>query len=140
MTRCTYCRRPICALVALALTAAVVGCGGDGVARYDVHGTVIYNGQPLPAGTIVFEPDSSKGNKGPQGFAEIRNGEYDTSRSGKGVVQGPQIARVTGYDGHAATEESPMGTPLFPEYTTSFDVQEGSSELNVDIPATGEAQ
>ena len=53
-------------------------CSGQGTDRFDVSGTVTFNGQPVPAGQVVFSPDLSKGNDGPQGYAEIHGGRYDT--------------------------------------------------------------
>ena len=47
-------------LVAALLLAA--GCGEAGPARYHVSGKVTFNGQPVPAGQIVFEPDPTAGN------------------------------------------------------------------------------
>ncbi len=50
--------------IAVGAAAAVVilGCGDDsGLAtRYKVSGTVKYKGQPVPKGSIVFEPTSRR--------------------------------------------------------------------------------
>lgn len=85
-----------------------VGCGGsDGPTRYRYSGKVTFNGQPVPAGEIIFEPDGRAGNKGPQGFAQISNGRYDTGRD-KGSVGGPQIVRLRGYDAVVLDENKPV--------------------------------
>ena len=71
-----------------AVCILIVGCGGPKL--YDVSGRVTYDGQLLPAGVIYFDPDVTKQNDGPQGYAVIKNGTYNTSaRGGRGVVGGP---------------------------------------------------
>ena len=60
-----------CAVVA----AATLGCGkGDGVAFAPVEGRVTFDGQPLEAGEIRFQPDISQGNKGPLSAAMLGAG------------------------------------------------------------------
>ena len=95
-------------------------CGASGPERYELSGTVQFQGKPVPAGQIVFEPDSSKGNVGPQGMAEIREGKYDT-RGGRGMVGGPHVVRIRGYDRLSLDEMHPP-QPLFPEYETTVDL------------------
>jgi len=44
----------------------------------------------VPVGTIVFEPDVTKGNKGAAGVARIKDGTFDTRQDdGRGKVGGP---------------------------------------------------
>jgi hypothetical protein len=43
-----------CVGVVLVLTAVFTGCGGSGPKTYPISGTVNYNGQPLPEGTIIL--------------------------------------------------------------------------------------
>ncbi len=127
------------ALLSLALGVAMVGvwgCGGPtGPPRYEVSGTVTYAGEPVPAGEVVFEPDPSKGNSGPQCRATINNGEYCTPSS-SGSVPGAVIVRVLGYDGKA-NPESQMGMQLFPVYETTMELPaEATAGQNIDIPAS----
>src|SRR3954454_7793930 len=85
--------------VALAVgVAAVVGCGDDGPKRYKVSGSVTFDGQPIPYGDIVFTPDGSKKNSGPQGFAKIRDGRSETDAD-KGIGGGPTVLHVTAFRG-----------------------------------------
>src|ERR1019366_1613913 len=76
---------------------AMLGCGGPRAA--DVSGKVTFNGQPIPAGKIYFNPDFTKSNDGAQGFADIHNGEFDTRKKGKGACGGPTIVSIEGFDG-----------------------------------------
>lgn len=124
------------AVGASVLMMVLAGCGGDGgPGRYDVSGTVTYNGQPVPEGVIQFRPDSSKKNNGPAVNANIVDGKYDTSDSGKGTVGGPHIVIIRGYDGNARPEdELPHGMPLFGEYTTSAELPKSRGEsVNFEV-------
>lgn len=121
------------------LTVFVAGCGERPPTLYHVSGSVTFNGKPVPAGSVLFEPDTTKGNTGPAGFAKIKDGKYDTRDGGRGTIGGPHIVRITGLDGIPA-EELPEGTPLFPEYTKAIDLPKQNSTQDFDVPATGPAQ
>lgn len=113
----------------------VAGCGkSDGPQRYSLSGQVTYGGQPVPAGQIVFEPDSSANNKGPQGYADIKDGKYRTE-PGKGTVGGPHRVRITGYDG-LTTDESKPTKPLFAEYQTKTDLPTADGTKDFEVPAS----
>lgn len=121
-------------VVAVALVSAA-GCGGNGDPRQNnLSGNVTFGGKPIPAGSIVFEPDASKGNTGPQGLADIRDGKYDTSATGKGTVGGPYIVRITGFDRVEENEYEPA-TPLFAEYKIEADLPEETGKMDFEVPA-----
>jgi hypothetical protein len=109
------------AAVALALAA---GCGKTGPKQFDLAGKATVNGRPIPAGVIHFDPDIANGHDGPQGFARIVNGEFDTAKGGRGVVPGSHIVRVQGFDGIPANE-LPLGNRLFPDDERPMDLQPG---------------
>jgi hypothetical protein len=111
---------------------ALAGCGRDNDKLYDVSGTVTFDGQPVPKGLIFFDPDVTKGGTGPQGFANIWNGKFNTADKGKGVRGGAYVVRVNGFDGKEAPE-APFGKFLFPEHTEPRDLPKAKSELNVTI-------
>src|SRR5262245_247161 len=97
--------------------ALLAGCGG-GPKRLHLSGQVLYNGQPVPAGEIYFDPDVAKGKDGPQGFARIENGRYDTRKGGVPLTAGPHVVRILGFDGNARPGADVLyGKRLFPEYT-----------------------
>ena len=118
----------------------IAGCGrGDGLERYHVSGTVTYQGAPVPSGLVTFSPDSSQGNRGPQGVAKIRDGKFDTrSEGGKAPVPGPQTVSVRGSDGRAYEDdagiEQPDGKPLFTPWTTTVDVREDQLTIELEVP------
>ena len=119
-------------LGAAALLLGVIqlwGCGPGGEKLYRVSGTVTHNGKPIPKGLIFFDPQSD----GPQGFANILNGKYDTSQQGKGIRGGAYDVRVNGFDGKEANE-APFGQALFPEYRGTKELPKEDSTYDLEIP------
>jgi hypothetical protein len=119
-------------IVLAGLLALVAGCADKGDTLYDVSGTATYDGKPIPAGIIYFDPDGSTG--GTQGFANIRDGKFTTAVDGRGVKGGTYLVRVSGYDGKPGNE-APLGKPLWvPEYEFKKDLPKEKSELTIEVP------
>lgn len=127
------------ALPALAVSLLAIGCGGDGTHR--LSGKVTFKGQPVPAGKIYFAPDGGKGNTGPTGYAEIKDGQYDTSAAGgAGVAKGPLIVTIDGFDPTASAPEvkgdtsgETVAKTLFAHYETTVEVTESTTK-DFDVP------
>jgi hypothetical protein len=140
-------RRSSMLAITLCVTGAVAGCRGgtDGPPRFHLAGSVEFEGKPVPAGMVYIDADSSKSNSGPQGFAPIVNGKFDT-RQGKGHVGGPSIVRITGLPSapsSAATVTDDSGKPpLFPEYkeSVSLDKKDASRSFTVVPQITPQQQ
>ncbi len=111
-----------------------LGCGGS--AAPHVEGEVTFDGKPLPAGRIYFTPDTTRGNDGPQGYAEIHDGKFDTRKGGKAAFGGPTVVVIQGYDGNKDANAAVMGSPLFREYTVTVDLPKEPSIQRFDVPAT----
>lgn len=135
----TFQGRPCAPLLLLAL-ATLLGCGGEsGPPRYDVSGVVTYKGQPIPAGTIQFNPDASKNNRGPSGAATIKDGKFDTALEGRGTIGGPHRVLIEAYDGNAQPElELPHGRPLFYGYQTEIDLPKEATQIEIEVPPQSE--
>jgi hypothetical protein len=123
-------------LRALVLTAAACtllsGCT-RGPRLYPVSGTVTHKGNPLPAGVIYFNPDVTRGNDGPQGYAIIKEGHYDTADTGgKGVLGGPYTVRIEGFDGMPGNE-LPLGKPIFTDYQVAVDLPQTAATQDFDV-------
>lgn len=120
--------------VAVLLTLTL-GCGkGADVQRFPVSGRVTFDGKPVPAGRIQFEPDATQGNRGPAGYAVIRDGQYDTSDQGKGSIGGPHRVVIVGFDGKRdLSAELPHGRRLFPNYRTAVDLPHEKTNLDFDV-------
>jgi hypothetical protein len=114
-------------LVFLCGLLAWVGCSQQ-EKLYRVSGAVTYKGKPIPKGLIHFDPKAD----GPQGFANIVNGKYDTAKQGKGVRGGAYSVRVNGFDGIEAYE-APFGQALFPEYTGATDLPQADSTYDLEV-------
>jgi hypothetical protein len=101
-------------LVLCLMFSCWVGCGPSAPPRYHLSGTITFNGQPIPKGAILFDPDLATGHDGPQGFANIENGQFDTKKGGVGHCGGKVMLRIHGGDG-TAVPELPFGNALFSE-------------------------
>jgi hypothetical protein len=121
-------------LIWFAFFSVVLGCD-SGPKTYHLTGTITYQGKAVPAGNILFEPNGSQGNEGQPGFAKIKDGKYDTSLEGQGVLGGPHQVRITGFDG-VPRGELLLGIPLFPDYTTTADLPKTDAVQDFDVPAT----
>lgn len=119
----------------LAITLVVTAGCDTGPTRLHLAGQVSFNGQPVPAGEIYFDPDVAKGKDGPQGFARIENGRYDTRNGGKPLTAGPHVVRILGFDGKARQEDDlPLGRRLFSEYTTAVEVSATPAAHDFEVP------
>ena len=79
-------------------------------------------------------PDREKGNQGPAGFAEIRDGQYEID-SDRGTVSGPVLVVISGADGEDINDEHsrPYGNWLFKNHQVAVDIDKGK-EIDFDIP------
>jgi hypothetical protein len=118
------------------VAGAVTGCGESGPQRFRLQGTVEFDGKPVPAGSVYLDPDATKGNKGPQGFATIVDGKFDTQNGGKGHVGGAMRVRIVGLaTAAAATTTSDEGTPsLFPDYVEEVTLEKAEDSRGFLIP------
>jgi hypothetical protein len=112
----------------------ISGCGSGGPATYHVNGTVTFNGKPVPAGRIDFLPDFSKKNDGPQGFADIHDGTFDTRKGGQGHAGGAIIVKIEGFDGKSEKPKG-VGNPLFSAYEKPMELPNSDSVQSFDVPA-----
>ena len=125
---------PAIALIFASLLAALLsGCGGDKV--HHLSGTVSFQGKPVPAGHIVFEPDAGAGNSGSPAFAKIKDGRYDTRLEGQGTIGGPHTVLIHGRDG-IPRGELLNGLPLFQDYSTKADLPSEEGTLDFEVPAS----
>jgi hypothetical protein len=120
----------------LLVLAAAAGCGQSGPTRYHLSGKVVFQGQPVPEGTISFEP--LQGDAG-GGFAFIRSGRYDTAGDGRGHLGGEHRVRITGTTGKPVRPGDPDSgsADLFSPYETTADLSAKLSSLDFEVPADG---
>lgn len=132
--------RHLALVVAGSVFLLLAGCGGPGdVDRFDVSGTITFEGAPVPAGTISFLP--APGNSGPGGTATIQDGAYNTAVDGQGPTGGPHRVVITGFDGNAdPANEMPYGKPLFTEYSTEVDLPKQATTQDFEVPAAAKPQ
>lgn len=119
-----------CLLLGFGLLA---GCGSSGPKKYTASGKITFDKQPIPSGTIYFTPDTAKKNMGPQGKAEIKNGEYRTDDK-FGFGAGPTVVEVIGMNGDRIICQHKFNVDMPDEDTTKdFDVPKSAA---VDIKVT----
>jgi hypothetical protein len=117
-----------------AVAVAAAGCGADGgppAAR--VSGTVTFKGQPVPAGRVYFDPDAAKNPAGQQGYADIKDGRYDTAAAGKPPSAGAVMVRVEGFG--PPVGDAP-GKLLFSGYEVRAELPAGDTARDIEVPAS----
>lgn len=127
------------------ISLAFAGCGsGDDVTLTDLSGEATFDGKPIAYGQIRFTPDQSKKHSGPQGYATIENGKYDTATNGKGVLPGPHVVTITAFEQKPAEiedETSPEAMnapgPIFSDYKIERDIQSPTEDFSVPAEAKG---
>ena len=127
----------LCLIVGLPMLL-LIGCNRREHERYGLAGKVVYNGQSVPAGYIVFTPQASAGNPGPGSQADIHDGKYATL-PGQGTIGGPHVARIFAFDGKPYTPPGGkmpivMGHPLFPPYTAKVDLAKQATTFDFTVP------
>jgi hypothetical protein len=112
------------------------GCGGgDGTHR--LSGKVTFKGEPIATGKIYFLPDTTKGNTGPGGYADITDGRYDTDAAGgRRAVAGAAKVAIEAWEPLPKTDKDSDITSkvLFPRYETTADLPAGGT-MDFDVPA-----
>lgn len=114
-------------IVCLAFT--LVGCGGDGVERSAVSGSVTLNGEPVEQGMILFSPLG----EGPSAGGNIEQGQYKIEGD-RGPSPGNYRVEIRAYRGTGrTTHDAASGTtqevkvPIIPARYNN------NSELKVEI-------
>ena len=116
-------------------TMLVTGCGQSGPERFQVSGTVSYNGEPLPLGTVMFIPK-----EGPvSGPTRIdADGKYKLE-----AVAGPAAVAVTAMPSRPGGRPDPMveggidytGVPMVQSLIPKKYNRHHSSGINVMVEA-----
>ena len=116
---------------------AAIGCGSGERELYHVSGTVTFDSQAVPAGFVSFVPDVSVGNDGTQGFAELKDGRFDTASTGKGITGGAYRVRVRGF---VPPRGDMSGKMLFREYEQTIQLPTADSRQEIAVPASARAK
>jgi len=123
------------ACLAVVFSLSLVGCGKGGS---HVSGNVTFKGQPVPQGSVTILPDAKAGNSGPTGYAEIRDGVYDTAKDGgRPGTAGKVIFRVEGIDPNPPPNAGPdiTTTLLLSGYEVEAELPGSASVKDIDVPA-----
>lgn len=123
-------------VILAAALLCLAGCSSDTL--HDVTGTVTYDGKPLPAGVVWFDPDAKHPGNPPQGFAYVKDGKFNSAEQGRGIKPGSYLIRVEGFDGKPGNE-LPMGKPLFTNFEEKRDLPKGPVTLELTVPKGGKS-
>lgn len=126
------------AVLLIGVCVFVLGGCSKGPSRYDVSGIATYNGKPIPRGAIVLNADHQSGNTGPQGRAEIHNGEISI-KDGMGTSGGSQWIQIMGSDGNNYRDHEGtlhQGKSLFDMVQTKIELPKQDVTLDVRITST----
>jgi hypothetical protein len=94
-------------VLGVAAPALLAGCGGgDNLPREALSGTVNFDGAPLKAGTIQFQPTSAK--EAVAASAGVADGRFSIP-VGEGLVPGKYLVMINGVLG--APAPAPEGMP-----------------------------
>lgn len=125
--------------LAVCVGGLTTGCGSK---DNRVSGQVTFQGKPIPAGKIYFNHDASKSPGVAPGYADIKNGAYDTAaEGGRGVANGSVSVVIEGFDPSAEGKKEKGDTSgettikaLFPAYETTAEIS-GNTTKDFDVPA-----
>lgn len=123
--------------LSILLIGASFGCGSSEGKLLNVSGAATFQGKPIESGRIDFKPDRARGNQGPAGYAMISKGRFDAKLNGRGVLPGPHLVLIQGFDGPPdAPPGVEYGTQMFAAYETSATLDEDHGEYDFDVPAS----
>lgn len=135
---------PTVVSLAVLIASVAPGCGPRAIPRFDLSGTVTYEGKPVPRGYIVFRPDREAGRDGPGAQADIRDGTYATL-PGQGTIGGAHVVQIFGFDGKPYEVPAGMpggpalmnqvGKPLFSAATLSADLPKAPAVRDFVVPS-----
>jgi len=130
-------RRVSVACWVLGAWIAAIGCGKGPPRRYDLSGTVRYQGAPLPAGTISFD---AAGNSQGGAYASIDKGSFDTAQTGRGHFGGIHQVTIVGTDGTRVNPDDPDSgmRSLFPPNVTTVDLPFRQSSMDFEVPLSSQ--
>jgi hypothetical protein len=122
-----------CVVLAAASTL-LAGCSESGPPRFEVSGTVTYEGKPVPVGSILFQPDPAVGNEGPYGSATIKDGKFDTRLEGEPTIGGEQIVLIEAFDGKVENPEyAPYGKSIAGGYQQPHQLPQADATLDIEL-------
>ena len=117
-------------LLALVLATGLSGCGGNsGPTLVQLSGTILFEGRPIPPGTLTFVPKEGKGPTATGTVADAGHFTVSTHRAGDGITPGTYRIRVESWE-TPPTMGGPQPKSAVPEKYTNMN----TTDLTLDVP------
>ncbi len=121
-----------CSALFLLACLTLAGCPDGRPQRYQLSGKITFDGKPVPAGWIIFTPES-----GPGASANIENGRYETP-PGFGSIGGMHTIEVVAFGASVAPKSNnPSDTSatqkVMFKYTGKKEIPKGAADWPIEI-------
>lgn len=117
-------------LLAVALGIGLSGCGGkSGPTLVQLSGTILFEGRPIPPGTLTFIPKEGQGPTATGTIADAGRFTVSTHHPGDGISPGAYRIRVESWE-TPPTMGGPPAKSAVPEKYTNMN----TTDLTLDVP------
>ncbi len=117
-------------LLALVLGISLCGCGGDsGPTLVQLSGTILFEGHPIPPGTLTFIPKEGKGPTATGTISDAGHFTVSTHRPGDGIVPGEYRIRVESWETPPTMGGPPAKSAVPAKYTNI-----NTTDLTLAVP------
>lgn len=117
-------------ILALLMGVGLWGCGGKpGPVLVQLSGTILFEGQPIPPGTLTFVPKEGKGPTATGTVADAGRFTVSTHSPGDGIPPGVYRIRVESWE-TPPTMGGPPAKSAVPERYTNLN----TTDLTLDVP------
>ena len=117
-------------LLVLVLGIGLSGCGGkSGPTLVQLSGTILFEGRPIPPGTLTFVPKEGQGPTATGTIADAGHFTVSTHHPGDGITPGAYRIRVESWE-TPPTMGGPPPKSAVPEKYTNMN----TTDLTLDVP------
>ena len=117
-------------LLALVLGTGLSGCGGSsGPTLVQLSGTILFEGRPIPPGTLTFIPKEGEGPTATGLIADAGHFTVSTHRSGDGITPGTYRIRVESWETPPTMGGPPAKSAVPAKYTNM-----NTTDLTLNVP------
>ncbi len=124
------CRHAGVGLLALILAVGLCGCGrNSGPELVQLSGTILFEGRPIPPGSLTFIPKAGEGPTATGTISEAGHFTVSTHRTGDGIPPGEYRIRVESWETPPTMGGPPAKSAIPAKYTNV-----NTTDLTLDVP------